>query len=183
MNKRTTALLLATVLCMNTPAIAFAAEADTAETAVQTETEQEEAETAVQTEDVQEEAEPSVEAEDAIAPTEDPKPENKEAEQEEAEKEIYEEPAEAETEKASVQAQTQTIDISLYSGQDLAYADYEIEPFLVVKYNGKLLREGTDYEVSYSNNINVGTACAHVTGKGSYSFSKDFVSARTSNSR
>lgn len=41
MNKRTTALLLAAVLCMNTPAIAFAAEADTAETVVQTETEQE----------------------------------------------------------------------------------------------------------------------------------------------
>ena len=34
--------------------------------------------------------------------------------------------------------------------------------------NGKVLTNGTDYTVSYSNNINVGTATVTITGKGRY---------------
>ena len=39
---------------------------------------------------------------------------------------------------------------------------------ITVKYNGKTLKNGTDYTVSYSNNKNIGTATVKITGKGSY---------------
>ncbi len=38
--------------------------------------------------------------------------------------------------------------------------------------NGTPLVKGTDYEVTYENNKNIGTATATVTGKGKYSFTK-----------
>lgn len=38
----------------------------------------------------------------------------------------------------------------------------------VVKMNGKTLKENTDYKISYSNSINVGTATMKITGKGDY---------------
>lgn len=41
-------------------------------------------------------------------------------------------------------------------------------PSVTVKYGSKTLAKNTDYTVSYSNNINVGTATATVTGKGNY---------------
>ncbi len=41
-------------------------------------------------------------------------------------------------------------------------------PAPVVTHNGKTLVAGTDYTVSYSNNINVGTALVTITGKGNY---------------
>lgn len=37
-----------------------------------------------------------------------------------------------------------------------------------MKYNGKTLKSGTDYTVSYSSNKNVGTATVKITGKGQY---------------
>ena len=40
---------------------------------------------------------------------------------------------------------------------------------ITVRYNGKTLKNGTDYTVSYSNSKNVGTATVKITGKGSYS--------------
>ena len=40
---------------------------------------------------------------------------------------------------------------------------------IAVRYNGKTLKSGTDYTVSYSNSKNVGTATVKITGKGSYS--------------
>ena len=43
-----------------------------------------------------------------------------------------------------------------------------IEPALTVTLNGKTLTAGTDYEVTYENNVNVGTARVVVTGIGSY---------------
>ena len=45
-------------------------------------------------------------------------------------------------------------------------------PSVTVKLDGKTLSLNTDYTVSYSNNINVGTAKATVTGKGNYTGSK-----------
>ena len=41
-------------------------------------------------------------------------------------------------------------------------------PAVTVNFNGKLLKIGTDYMVSYSNNINAGTASVTVTGIGNY---------------
>lgn len=48
------------------------------------------------------------------------------------------------------------------------YTGKEIEPGLFVTYNGSSLVKGTDYTVSYSNNINAGTASFKITGKGIY---------------
>lgn len=39
---------------------------------------------------------------------------------------------------------------------------------LTIKVSGKLLKSGTDYMVSYKNNINVGKATVTITGKGAY---------------
>lgn len=52
-----------------------------------------------------------------------------------------------------------------------ANADYtgaEAKPSVTVKEGAKTLKEGTDYTVSYQNNINIGTARVIVTGKGHY---------------
>ncbi len=48
------------------------------------------------------------------------------------------------------------------------YTGSPITPAPTVVYNGKTLRLGTDYSVTYSNNTNIGTATVTVTGKGSY---------------
>ncbi len=45
-------------------------------------------------------------------------------------------------------------------------------PAVTVRLNGKTLTLNTDYTVSYSNNVNIGTAKAVVTGKGNYTGSK-----------
>lgn len=42
------------------------------------------------------------------------------------------------------------------------------KPAVTVTYDGNRLTQGTDYTVSYSNNVVVGTATVTVTGKGSY---------------
>ena len=49
-----------------------------------------------------------------------------------------------------------------------SYTGKNITQSITVKYNGKTLKNGTDYTVSYSNNKNIGTATAKITGKGSY---------------
>ena len=49
-----------------------------------------------------------------------------------------------------------------------AFTGKNITQSITVKYNGKTLKNGTDYTVSYSNNKNIGTATVKVTGKGSY---------------
>lgn len=50
-----------------------------------------------------------------------------------------------------------------------SYTGYAICPAVTVYVNNILLREGTDYTVSYSNNINIGTATVTITGIGVYS--------------
>ena len=49
------------------------------------------------------------------------------------------------------------------------YTGSAIEPDVTVKDGEKTLTLGTDYEVAYSNNVNVGTATVTITGKGDYS--------------
>ncbi|MCI8307833.1 MAG: hypothetical protein HFH14_07270 [Lachnospiraceae bacterium] len=51
------------------------------------------------------------------------------------------------------------------------YTGAEVKPEPVVKIGDKVLVKGTDYTVSYQNNVNVGTAYVLVRGTGRYSFS------------
>ncbi|WP_325208379.1 Ig-like domain-containing protein [Ruminococcus sp. N15.MGS-57] len=60
--------------------------------------------------------------------------------------------------KASV-----TLSTSIY-----AYDGKAKKPGVTVKLNGKTLKNGTDYTVSYSNNTKVGTAKVTIKGKGNY---------------
>lgn len=48
------------------------------------------------------------------------------------------------------------------------YTGKPITQNITVKYDGKELTEGTDYQVSYSNNTNAGTASVIITGKGEF---------------
>ena len=49
-----------------------------------------------------------------------------------------------------------------------SYTGKNITQSVTVKYNGKTLKKGTDYTVSYSNSKNIGTATVKIAGKGSY---------------
>lgn len=48
------------------------------------------------------------------------------------------------------------------------YTGNQKKPKPTVKYNNKTLKKGTDYTVSYSNNVNPGTAKVKIKGKGKY---------------
>ena len=50
-----------------------------------------------------------------------------------------------------------------------SYTGYAICPAVTIYVNNILLREGTDYTLSYSNNVNIGTAIITITGIGTYS--------------
>lgn len=52
------------------------------------------------------------------------------------------------------------------------YTGKKVEPAVTVTYHGKKLTKGTDYTVSYSNNIKIGTATATVEGIGTYTGTK-----------
>ena len=60
------------------------------------------------------------------------------------------------------------------------YDGKEKKPGMVIKYKGILLQEGKDYTLSYSNNIQPGTATAKATGIGNYKgeLSKTFTIAK-----
>lgn len=49
------------------------------------------------------------------------------------------------------------------------YTGSAIAPQIAVVYGNDVLRQGVDYSVAYSNNVNVGTATVTVTGMGAYS--------------
>ena len=49
-----------------------------------------------------------------------------------------------------------------------AFTGKNITQSITVKYNGKTLKNGTDYTVSYSSNKNIGTATVKIAEKGSY---------------
>ncbi len=57
------------------------------------------------------------------------------------------------------------IDNQLFTGK-------EIKPSVEIKDGDVVLKNGTDYTVSYSNNINTGKATVTITGKGKYSGAK-----------
>ena len=68
------------------------------------------------------------------------------------------------------------------SSDKLTYTGAQLKPTVTVKNGSATLTNGTDYTVSYKNNINVGTATATITGKGEYtgSVSKTFTIAARS---
>ncbi len=55
---------------------------------------------------------------------------------------------------------------------DQTYTGTALTPAVTVKDGSKTLVKDTDYTVSYSNNVNVGTAAVTITGKGNYTGSK-----------
>ena len=63
------------------------------------------------------------------------------------------------------------------SASTFGYDGSKKEPSATVRSGNKTLTSGTDFTVSYSNNVNAGTASAVITGKGNYSGSitKEFI--------
>ena len=66
--------------------------------------------------------------------------------------------------KISISKASVTLSTSTY-----AYDGKAKKPGVTVKLNGKTLKNGTDYSVTYSNNTKVGTAKVTIKGKGNYS--------------
>ncbi len=52
--------------------------------------------------------------------------------------------------------------------ENKAYTGSAVTQKLTIKDGSKTLIEGTDYSVTYKNNVNIGTATATITGKGNY---------------
>ena len=74
----------------------------------------------------------------------------------------------AKGEKSSLSISNATVTVA-----DQTYAGgKELKPSPTVKLNGKTLKSGRDYTVSYANNKNVGTATITITGKGNYTGTK-----------
>lgn len=48
------------------------------------------------------------------------------------------------------------------------YTGKAIKPSVMIRMNGTTLNEGTDYTVTYANNVNVGKASITITGKGKF---------------
>ena len=73
--------------------------------------------------------------------------------------------------KQNIQSATITLSKSTY-----VYDGKVKKPSVTVKLGSKTLKNGTDYTVSYSNNVKVGIATVKITGKGDYtgSVSKKF---------
>ena len=61
-----------------------------------------------------------------------------------------------------------TADVKL-SDASFTYNEKAITPSVTVTCNGKVLTNGTDYSVAYTNNINAGTSRVTITGIGAYS--------------
>jgi len=59
-----------------------------------------------------------------------------------------------------------------FSVKDQVYTGKALTPAVTVKYRDKTLKKGTDYTVSYKNNVKPGWATVTVTGKGNYTGSK-----------
>ncbi len=75
---------------------------------------------------------------------------------------------------ATVSADTVTLTVDDIADQ--SYAGAPVEPALTVRDGEKVLTEGVDYTVSYTDNVLPGIATATVAGKGAYfgSFTKSF---------
>ena len=80
----------------------------------------------------------------------------------------------------SISARAMT-DTSVANVSSQTYTGNVISPLPTITYNNKTLKKDTDYTLSYSNNINAGTATITITGKGNFTgtTSKTFsISAR-----
>ena len=64
---------------------------------------------------------------------------------------------------------------TLSSIEDVEYTGSEIKPDVTVTALDKILVKDTDYTVSYSNNIDEGTATVTITGKGNYTGTKEIA--------
>lgn len=62
--------------------------------------------------------------------------------------------------------------VKVDSVKNQAYTGKKIEPKVIVKNGGKTLTKGTDYTVSYKNNVKPGKATITITGKGNYTGKK-----------
>ena len=65
--------------------------------------------------------------------------------------------------------------VSNVSVRTISYRTYTgsaITPTPSIKYNGKYLHIGTDYTLSYNNNVNIGNATVIITGKGNFTGTK-----------
>lgn len=76
----------------------------------------------------------------------------------------------------------QPIDVSKLAVSSISrqtHTGKALKPSVTVKYGSKVLKEGTDYTISYKNNVNPGNAQLILTGKGGYkgSITKTFVIA------
>ena len=72
-------------------------------------------------------------------------------------------------------------DTTIGSIPNQTYTGNSISALPVITYNGATLTKGTDYTLTYSNNVNVGTGTVTITGKGNFkgTTSKTFsISAR-----
>ena len=63
---------------------------------------------------------------------------------------------------------TSITDAAVSYTKSFKYTGKEIKPSVTVKYSGKTLKQGTDYTVSYSNNIKSGTGTITIKGIGEY---------------
>ena len=68
--------------------------------------------------------------------------------------------------------QAHIADVAVSSIKTQTYTGNAIEPTPEVKLGTTTLKSGTDYTISYKNNINAGTATVTVTGKGNYTGAK-----------
>ena len=59
-------------------------------------------------------------------------------------------------------------DTSVANVSSQTYTGNSISPLPTITYNNKTLKKDTDYTLSYSNNINAGTATITITGKGNF---------------
>ena len=91
--------------------------------------------------------------------------------EENSDEEVKEDAQESE---AGDTAEDISIEVSLYGEQNLTFTGSRVEPYLIVKNHGSTLAEGKDYELTFENNVNAGTALAHIKGIGSYSFAEDY---------
>ena len=58
---------------------------------------------------------------------------------------------------------------------DQTYSGKAIEPVLTVTYKNRTLRKGTDYTVSFKDNVKIGTATVIITGKGNFEGTKEIT--------
>lgn len=76
-----------------------------------------------------------------------------------------------EKQSSNVPTDISTLDIRAIENHN--YTGSEITPSITITDGSATLVENTDYTVSYSNNVNVGTATVTITGKGNYSGTKE----------